>query len=69
MTDEAERKPDTKWHSMDAAEAVKKLESDHEKGLSADEVQRRLELFGRSTSSVNYPAKNGNMVHAYSVCV
>ncbi|TVQ13338.1 MAG: cation-transporting P-type ATPase [Balneolaceae bacterium] len=48
MTDIAEKKPDTKWHSMDAAETVKKLESDHEKGLSADEARRRLEEYGRN---------------------
>jgi len=37
---------DDQWHSLDVAETVKKLASDAHRGLSDDEVARRLAAYG-----------------------
>jgi len=34
------------WHKLTGSRAVETLNVDQEKGLSADEVQRRLEQYG-----------------------
>jgi Ca2+-transporting ATPase len=34
------------WHSMEAAQALKKLDTDLERGLTEDEVTRRLQRYG-----------------------
>jgi P-type Ca2+ transporter type 2C len=48
MADTTDKVPDKKWHSMDAADALKAVESDMEKGLTGDEVRQRLEQYGRN---------------------
>jgi magnesium-transporting ATPase (P-type) len=37
---------DEEWHSIGVTEALEKLETDPERGLSEDEVIRRLSVFG-----------------------
>ena len=37
---------DVNWHSLDVSEALKALESDPHRGLSDDEVARRLAAHG-----------------------
>jgi len=46
MAKEKEKQKKEKWHSMEAEEVLKKMESDHEKGLSEKEAKERLEKYG-----------------------
>ncbi len=46
MAKEKEKQKKEKWHSMEAEEVLKKMESDQEKGLSEKEAKERLEKYG-----------------------
>jgi Ca2+-transporting ATPase len=43
---EANRQPNTIWHSMEIAQALKELGTDPHKGLTEEEVKSRLEKYG-----------------------
>ncbi|TVQ13428.1 MAG: cation-transporting P-type ATPase [Bacteroidetes bacterium] len=47
MAEEKEKKK-TRWHSMEAEEVVKELDTRESEGLSKDEVSKRLEEHGRN---------------------
>jgi magnesium-transporting ATPase (P-type)/nucleotide-binding universal stress UspA family protein len=43
-----ENKRTTDWHGLDVGQAVQRLHSDRHRGLSSEDVERRLKRFGRN---------------------